>query len=96
MSITRVAIVTGAGRPWGMGRQTALQLAQKGLDVAVVDLREDWGRDAAEQTRILYGGSVTPENIDSLMSKPDIDGALVGGASLKAESFARIVRARVG
>ena len=45
---TRVAIVTGAGRPWGMGRQTALQLAEKGLDVAVVDLREDWGRDAAE------------------------------------------------
>jgi len=48
MDITRVAIVTGAGRPWGMGRQTALQLAEKGLDVAVVDLREDWGRDAAE------------------------------------------------
>jgi 3-oxoacyl-[acyl-carrier protein] reductase len=48
MSETRVAIVTGAGRPWGMGRQTALQLAQKGFDVAVVDLREDWGRDAAE------------------------------------------------
>ncbi len=48
MSITRVAIVTGAGRPWGMGRQTALQLAEKGLDVAVADLREDWGRDAAE------------------------------------------------
>jgi len=44
----RVAIVTGAGRPWGMGRETALQLAQKGLDVAVVDLREDWGRDAAD------------------------------------------------
>src|SRR5271166_5342381 len=44
----RVAIVTGAGRPWGMGRQTALQLAEKGFDVAVVDLREDWGRDAAD------------------------------------------------
>ncbi len=48
MSDKRVAIVTGAGRPWGMGRQTALQLAEKGLDVAVVDLREDWGRDAAD------------------------------------------------
>jgi len=45
----RVAIVTGAGRPWGMGRQTALQLAEKGYDVAVVDLREDWGREAADE-----------------------------------------------
>jgi len=55
-----------------------------------------WGREAAVKTRIIYGGSVTPENVDSLVSRPDIDGALVGGASLRAESFARIVRARVG
>lgn len=46
----------------------------------------------AEETRILYGGSVKPENIKGLMAQPDIDGALVGGASLKAESFASIVR----
>ena len=50
------------------------------------------GNTIAEGTRILYGGSVKPENIDSLMAKPNIDGALVGGASLKADSFARIVR----
>jgi triosephosphate isomerase len=42
--------------------------------------------------RILYGGSVKPDNIDALMAEPDIDGALVGGASLKADSFVRIVR----
>jgi triosephosphate isomerase len=42
--------------------------------------------------RILYGGSVKPDNIDDLMRQPDVDGALVGGASLKAEDFARIVR----
>jgi triosephosphate isomerase (TIM) len=42
--------------------------------------------------RILYGGSVKPDNVDELMSQPDIDGALVGGASLVAESFARIVQ----
>ncbi len=42
--------------------------------------------------RIQYGGSVTPENVKGLMSQPDIDGALVGGASLKAESFSKIVR----
>jgi triosephosphate isomerase len=52
-----------------------------------------WGKTAAAETRILYGGSVTPENIDSLMAKPDIDGALVGGASLKADSCAKIFRA---
>ena len=41
--------------------------------------------------RILYGGSVKPDNVDGLMAEPDIDGALVGGACLKAESFLRIV-----
>ena len=46
---------------------------------------------AAESLRVLYGGSVKPDNIAGLMKKPDIDGALVGGASLKAESFAEIV-----
>ena len=49
------------------------------------------GTDAAAAVRILYGGSVKPDNIESLMTQPDIDGALVGGASLDAESFARIV-----
>ena len=44
------------------------------------------------ETRILYGGSVKPENIDGLMAQEDIDGALVGGASLKADDFIRIVR----
>ncbi|MBL8024496.1 MAG: triose-phosphate isomerase [Elusimicrobia bacterium] len=46
---------------------------------------------AAAQVRVLYGGSVKPDNIDTLMAQPDIDGGLVGGASLKAEDFARIV-----
>jgi len=46
---------------------------------------------AADTLRILYGGSVKPDNIAGLMKQPDIDGALVGGASLKAESFAEIV-----
>ncbi len=49
-------------------------------------------KEAAARLRILYGGSVKPENIDALMAEPDIDGALVGGASLEAKSFARIVR----
>ena len=46
---------------------------------------------AADGVRILYGGSVKPENIKELMSMPDIDGALVGGASLVAESFLPII-----
>jgi triosephosphate isomerase len=45
----------------------------------------------AEDIRILYGGSVKPDNVDGLMAEPDIDGALVGGASLEVESFVRIV-----
>ena len=49
------------------------------------------GKEIADKTRILYGGSVKPENIGDLMAQADVDGALVGGASLEAESFARIV-----
>jgi triosephosphate isomerase (TIM) len=52
-----------------------------------------WSGDAAEHMRILYGGSVTPQNAASLLSESDIDGALVGGACLKTESFATIVLA---
>ena len=50
------------------------------------------GSEVAAQVRILYGGSVKPDNIDALMREPDVDGALVGGASLNAPDFARIVR----
>jgi len=50
-----------------------------------------FGADKADSMRILYGGSVKSANVDELMARPNIDGALVGGASLNAESFARIV-----
>jgi len=53
---------------------------------------EMFGSGVADNTRIQYGGSVKPDNVDELMACPDVDGALVGGASLKAESFARIVK----
>jgi len=49
------------------------------------------GEETAKRVRILYGGSVKPDNIDSLMAQANVDGALVGGASLEAKSFARIV-----
>jgi len=51
-----------------------------------------YGKESADKVRILYGGSVKPENVKGLMFCPDIDGALVGGASLKGASFAAIVR----
>jgi len=53
-----------------------------------------YGAEIAEGLRIQYGGSVTPENVSSLMAKPDIDGALVGGASLKPDTFAALVNFR--
>ncbi|MFZ1888895.1 MAG: triose-phosphate isomerase [Candidatus Binataceae bacterium] len=80
----------------GTGRTASPEQAQTvhaAIRQAVGDMH---GREPAEAMRILYGGSVTAENVDSLLSKPDIDGALVGGASLKADSFARIIRAGRG
>jgi len=53
---------------------------------------EIYGNDAAESIRILYGGSVKPDNVSEIMRQPDIDGALVGGASLKADDFIKLVR----
>ena len=55
-------------------------------------LAEIYNKDISEKIRIQYGGSVKPDNVDSLMAKSNIDGALVGGASLKADSFSRIVK----
>ena len=54
-------------------------------------LRGWFGADAAERCRILYGGSVKPDNIAALVAQPDVDGALVGGASLDARAFSEIV-----
>jgi len=54
-------------------------------------VRKQFGDEAAIQLRILYGGSVKPDNVGGLMSQEEIDGALVGGASLKADSFSALV-----
>jgi len=55
---------------------------------------ELWGADGAERLRIQYGGSVKPDNAAQLLTEPNIDGALVGGASLKADDFLKIVKYR--
>jgi len=54
-------------------------------------LAKMYDQETADSTRILYGGSVSPDSVDELMAQPDIDGALVGGASLDAEKFGRII-----
>jgi len=81
---------------WAIGTgRTALPEQAESIHGALRGvILERYNRELADQVRILYGGSVTADNVDSLISKPDIDGALVGGASLKADSFARIVKAR--
>ena len=55
-------------------------------------IENEFNSGTAAQVRILYGGSVKPDNVSDLMSQPDIDGALVGGASLKGDSFVKIIR----
>lgn len=60
---------------------------------ATIRLRvSELNKDIASKVRILYGGSVKPDNIAAIMAKPDVDGALVGGASLKAESFGDLIK----
>ena len=56
-------------------------------------IAKQYGNDVAQQTTILYGGSCKPSNAEQLFSQPDIDGGLIGGASLKAEDFVQIVEA---
>lgn len=75
----------------GTGRVATPQQAQE-VHRAIRDWLKTHVGTQAETIRILYGGSVKPENIDELMGQPDVDGALVGGASLHAESFVRIVQ----
>ena len=78
----------------GTGRTATADQAQEAHRFIRGKLAELFGEDMAQRTRIVYGGSVKPENIAELMAMADIDGALVGGASLKAETFANIVRYR--
>jgi triosephosphate isomerase len=75
----------------GTGRTATTDQAQEAHAYVRGQLRQLSEKKIAEQIRILYGGSVKPENVDELLRQPDIDGVLVGGASLNAESFGRII-----
>lgn len=76
----------------GTGRTATAEQAQEACAFVRRVVRECLGDAAADAVRVQYGGSVTPENIEALAAQPDIDGALVGGASLDADRFATICR----
>jgi len=75
----------------GTGKVATPEIAQSVHETIRGILQEMYGKDIAQSTLILYGGSVSPDSVDGLLAKPDIDGALVGGASLNAASFGRII-----
>src|SRR3954447_12404728 len=75
----------------GTGKTATPEQAQEMHGYIRRKVEDSHGKAVAESIRILYGGSVKPDNISDLMAEDDIDGALVGGASLEAESFSKIV-----
>jgi triosephosphate isomerase (TIM) len=75
----------------GTGRTATPEMAGQAHHFLREQIRSRFGNEHADACRILYGGSVKPDNVKSLMAQPDLDGALVGGASLDPASFAAIV-----
>jgi len=97
LTAEQIAQVTVAYEPiWaiGTGKVATPEQAQDAI-AFVRALIKDKAPAAAEHARVLYGGSVSPDNAAELLALPDVDGALVGGASLDPENFARIVAAAV-
>jgi triosephosphate isomerase len=76
----------------GTGKVATPEQAQEVHAFIRSEISKKHGQGVADALRILYGGSVKPDNVKGLMSLPDVDGALVGGASLKADSFLKLVR----
>ena len=76
----------------GTGKTATPQQAQEVHEFIRKIYSQMYGADIADKVRILYGGSVKPDNVSELMKQKDIDGGLVGGASLEASSFAKLVK----
>ncbi len=77
----------------GTGKSATMEIAQDMCAIVRNQVKVLFNEDVANKVRIQYGGSVNPDNIKAYMSQPDIDGALIGGASLKVDSFTEIVNA---
>jgi triosephosphate isomerase len=94
LSQDQLAQVTVAYEPvWAIGTgKTATSAQAQEVHAAIRAILRELGGAVGDQMRIQYGGSVKPENAAELMSQPDVDGALVGGASLKAKDFLAIVK----
>jgi triosephosphate isomerase len=94
VDVKNIASLTVAYEPiWaiGTGKNATSKDANDMCRAIRIRLAELYNNSAAEQARIQYGGSVKPSNITELMSMSDIDGALVGGASIKLEDFIAII-----
>jgi triosephosphate isomerase len=89
--MSRVAIAYEPVWAIGTGKVATPEIAQDVHAQIRTTLADMYGQETADDIRILYGGSVSPDSVDGLMAKPDIDGTLVGGASLSGESFGRII-----
>jgi triosephosphate isomerase len=89
--MARIAIAYEPVWAIGTGKVATPEVAQSVHKKCRDILAEIHDQETADSVRILYGGSVTPESVDELMAMPDIDGALVGGASLDATKFGRII-----
>jgi triosephosphate isomerase len=97
LTVEQVATSVVAYEPvWaiGTGEVATPEDAQEVCAAIRARIGQTWGDDTAETVRVLYGGSVKGDNAAGIMAQPDVDGALVGGASLQAEEFVRIVRYR--
>ncbi len=96
LSAEKISAVTIAYEPvWaiGTGRTATKEQAQEVHAFIRKLLAEMYDESVAQETRILYGGSVKPDNAEELMGQEDVDGCLVGGASLKADDFVQIIEA---
>jgi triosephosphate isomerase len=94
LTAEQLALVVLAYEPvWAIGTGRTASAAQAGEAHSHIRtrLRQWFGAPAADQCRVIYGGSVNPDNIKELIAEPEVDGALVGGASLEVRSFADIV-----
>jgi triosephosphate isomerase len=80
----------------GTGKTATPEDAQEVCGEVRLTLRELYSAELADGVRVLYGGSVKSSNVQALMQQPDVDGALVGGASLDAEEFAALCRLAAG